>query len=286
MSRQGLPENERILELLASRATEGLSGDEARELDARLRDQPDSDDAAFELAAAAIDLSLSRHEIAPMPRGLRARLEADAPRWVGAASLTPGHGDGAAGRAPGGVRARPPSGSRFIQGAGWLVGAACLIAAVAGWWPRLVATARAEGLTVERQRREMLARGACVTAHWSDWDDPEISGVRGDVVWCGGSQRGFVRFEGLPRNDPAQQQYQLWIVDDRGAGDAPGRTAPISGAVFDGGPGEVLVPFGAPIRVGDVQYFAVTIERPGGAWISDMKRRVVKAAVKGRATAG
>ncbi len=57
----------------------------------------------------------------------------------------------------------------------------------------------------------------------------------------------------------------------------------ISGAIFDGssGSGELYVPIDPKLTVRKAAAFAVTIEQPGGTWVSDMKRRVVIAAPKG-----
>ena len=108
---------------------------------------------------------------------------------------------------------------------------------------------------------------------WGDWDNPEIKGVQGEAVWCEGQQKGYLRFVNLPQNDPAKEQYQLWIVDERGMGQR------ISGAIFNAEPdGETIVPIEPGIRVKGARLFAVTIEPPGGMWVSDMSRRVTVAA--------
>lgn len=109
---------------------------------------------------------------------------------------------------------------------------------------------------------------AVVSASWSDWDSPEVAGVRGEVTWCEQGQFGTMRFTGLPVNDPAKERYQLWIIDSRGMSQR------ISGGVFDSTGSEVLVRIDPGIRVCGAQAFAVTIERPEGVWVSDMTRRV------------
>ncbi len=280
-----LPENEKVLDLLAAEATQGLSPDEARELDELLRHHPEAVRSALHLAAAAVDLAHTPRE-AVLPRDLRSRLEADAERWsrepdgsplIAARSL--GAGPRPADLAGQGSSARS-SASRLLQGGGWFVATVCLLLAVLGWWPRLVVKAPVRGLTLVQQRERLLMYGRSLTSEWAEWEDSEIKGVHGDVVWCPSSRRGFLRFRGLPRNDPAREQYQVWLVDDRGS-DASGQTTRISVGVFDGAPEEFIVPIEAPAGVGRVELFAVTIEEPGGAATSDLKRRVVMAPIKG-----
>ncbi|MBK7404888.1 MAG: anti-sigma factor [Phycisphaerales bacterium] len=99
-----------------------------------------------------------------------------------------------------------------------------------------------------------------------------IGGVQGDVVWNDKLQEGYLRFVGLPVNDPKVQQYQVWVIDDRGM------EQKVSGGVFNAtAAGEVIVPVRPGIDVGRVALFAVTVENPGGTWVPDLKRRVVVA---------
>lgn len=105
------------------------------------------------------------------------------------------------------------------------------------------------------------------------WDNPEQPSVTGDVVWSEAAQTGYLRLVGLKPNDPGVEQYQLWIVDSRGMNQR------ISGALFDANPdpttGEVIVKIDPRIETQDAVAFALTIEKPGGVWVSDMTRRVV-----------
>ena len=86
-----------------------------------------------------------------------------------------------------------------------------------------------------------------------------------DVVWDPVTQRGYLHFVGLRQNDPARQQYQIWIFD--GARDP---RYPVDGGVFnvsqDGS--DVVVPIHAGLPVGLAKAFAVTIEKPGGVVVS------------------
>ena len=136
-------------------------------------------------------------------------------------------------------------------------------------------------------RNTLLASGAA-TYEWSPWElggeGPEVEGVTGSVVWDPEANRGVMRFAGLPENDPGEWVYQLWIVDSRGlVNEETGQSERISGGVFSFGDceydaenGVYLVPFEPRLEVqGGAAAFALTIENPGGTWVSDMSRRVV-----------
>jgi hypothetical protein len=93
------------------------------------------------------------------------------------------------------------------------------------------------------------------------------------IVWSPSTQRGFMRFVGLPPNDPAKTQYQLWIFDRQ-----RDQAFPVDGGVFDvPSTGEVIVPITAKLRVGDATLFAVTVEHPGGVVVSRREHIVVTA---------
>ncbi len=67
----------RLQDLLVRRATQALADNEQRELNALLEIEPTADNLAFDLAAAALHLSvLSVDE--PLPESLRAAVENDA----------------------------------------------------------------------------------------------------------------------------------------------------------------------------------------------------------------
>jgi hypothetical protein len=278
--------SDRLAELLADRALHGLSTLEAKELlDAG------ADDESFELAAAAIDLAMFP-PAARMPMDVRARLEAKAEQFVSGAraASTPDAPAKPAMRLAGTERGTPPATDSFplVARLGWLAAAACLGLAIVAWWPSVRAGAGDTGTgggqvaaDLGTQRNELIARADdLVKCEWQDWaaegQGPEIPGVKGDVVFSPKTQSGFMRFVGLPDN-PGQCQYQLWIVDQRGMGQR------VSGAIFDAhaAGGELIVPIAPRITVGKPVAFAVTIEQPGGTWVSDMKRRVVIASAKG-----
>ena len=102
-----------------------------------------------------------------------------------------------------------------------------------------------------------------VTYSWRS-EFSEYEEVQGGIVWSDSLQAGEMRFAGLPPNDPAEQQYQLWIVD-------PDRfEQPVDGGVFDASPdGEFVVPIDAKLMVEGPVAFAVTLEQRGGVVVSD-----------------
>lgn len=103
-------------------------------------------------------------------------------------------------------------------------------------------------------------------------DPAEQGDIGGEVVWNDELQQGYLRFVGLRVNDPAEEQYQVWVIDERGL------EQKVSGGVFNANAeGEIIVPIEPGIDVGRVALFAVTIEEPGGTWVPDLTRRVVVA---------
>ena len=109
---------------------------------------------------------------------------------------------------------------------------------------------------------------------WSTGKTPFDRPVTGDVVWDNQSQRGYMRFENMPVNDPTIEQYQLWIIDPKRDDE------PIDGGVFDiPSSGEVVVEIDAKLQVIDPAAFAITIEKPGGVVVSDQERLPLLAAV-------
>ena len=73
---------DRLLELLADRATLGLDVDEDRQLQQLLSENPDFDESCMDRVAAGVQLALLPAAIEPLPAGLRARIKSDAPRHL------------------------------------------------------------------------------------------------------------------------------------------------------------------------------------------------------------
>ena len=78
MKPAALPNDERLLDLLAARATEGLSPAEESQLAELARSWPDVYLDALDHAAAAADLALAGAGDEPLPVALRSRIAADA----------------------------------------------------------------------------------------------------------------------------------------------------------------------------------------------------------------
>lgn len=129
---------------------------------------------------------------------------------------------------------------------------------------------------LQQNRQKLMQVPGTVRLAWAPFDLPDAPAeqrlVKGDVVWNDDLQQGFLRFEGLAVNDPTIEQYQVWVIDERGL------EQKVSGGVFNASAqGEVIVPIYPGIDVGRVALFAITVEKPGGTWVPDLQRRVVVA---------
>lgn len=129
---------------------------------------------------------------------------------------------------------------------------------------------------LQANRQKLLEVPDTIRIAWKPFDLPdapaELAGIEGDVIWNDALKQGYLRFVGLRANDPAVEQYQVWVIDERGM------EQKVSGGVFNAtAQGEVIVPITPAIDVRKVALFAITIEEPGGTWVPDLKRRVVVA---------
>jgi len=261
-----------IFDMLADEATVGLSEADRSSLSGKLSGHPEVDVDSFFRAAAAIDVA-TFGEIEPMPSALKSRLarlgsemtaapiasEADSSEGV----LSPSAGGGTRAIEETGARS---GGLRLVLWSGWLAAAATIIIAVG-------INVKSGEVDARIDRQRLMAGGAAV-AQWSDWEDTETPGVSGDVVWDEEEQAGYMRFVGLPANDPSVEQYQLWIIDERGMQQR------VNGGIFNStGEGELVVPIQPGLPIDGAGAFAVTIERPGGVAVSDMTRKSLIAAL-------
>jgi hypothetical protein len=157
-----------------------------------------------------------------------------------------------------------------------LAAAACLLLAVAGWWPRLQSLAHdaAHGVsplltTAEKGREHLLQSADDHLGRWSWTHEPGVAvDVQGEVVWDGSKQEGYLTLSGLPVNEHSLQ-YQLWIFDAE-----RDERYPVDGGVFDVPAGQptLTVPIRPALRVHQPVAFAVTLEPAGGVVVSDRSR--------------
>lgn len=267
-------ENEVLMDLLIKEATEGLTAEESARLAALLREVPAAERSAMERTVAAL-FAAGAGKPEAMPAGLKDRILANAPGKAGAAST--------AQVSAGNVTPFPGRSTRrggMSPAAGWWAAAASLVLAIAGWWPRIVGDHAppppVAEVTAEAARKAMLAEQSTLQVSLTAASDKPLTG---DVVFDPVRQVGFLRFQGIPANDPRLAQYQLWIAD---AGRK--QPEPVDGGVFDVTPqatasGDVIIPFRAKLPVGKAAAFVVTMEQPGGVVVSKQERVLALAKV-------
>lgn len=264
---------ERMAELLAGEATADLTEQERIELAEQLRRAAPADRDEFLRLAARIQLGFLKGDAGSMqrmPADLGSRLLRQAEAWPANRQATTGTSpgtspvtdlDSARRRRPAGSGAVAPTKTfNWAAASGWAMAAAFAIAFVITGGPADMGKLGSP----EAERTALLREaGDVVTVPWGVSDQPGYQGVKGDVVWSTQQQAGFMRLAGLPANDPAKAQYQLWIVD-------PTRDAhPVDGGVFNvSAGGSVVIPIRAKIAVNSPRAFAITLEQPGGVVVS------------------
>lgn len=236
--------DERTLALAVDEVTVGLAREECAELRARVRAR---DLEALELAVAELNVAALGELEAP-PAELLHRIADDARAWLDSPRSEPS------------VAPLRRARASLWAAAGWI--AAALVLALFA-----LERVRSRPLDPVDRRERLLAQASdLVRAEWKSSDDPLAGGVRGEVVWSRANQEGYMSFRALPRNDPAQSQYQLWIFDPT----RPDWEAkPVDGGVFDvDANDEAIVPIDAKLEVRRAALFAVTLEPPGGVVVS------------------
>jgi anti-sigma-K factor RskA len=275
--------SQRLLELLAGEAAGDLGADEQAEL-RMVRGGAERNDlmrvaALVQLACLARDRKPARH----IPADLEAQLAARAMNWAsGAAAPRVSDLDEARRRRAAAQPPAPaPGPTRTIHDrTGWYAAAGLALAlglslVYRPYGPAPVVPQAAVVEDLAARRSALLGEPGVVKAPWARSEQPQYAAVTGDVVWSPARQEGYLRLDGLPRNDPSRQQYQLWIV-------SPGRDRhPVDGGVFDvTRSGEVVVKIDPKLAVGDAAAFAITLEQPGGVVVSTQPLLLV-AAVSG-----
>jgi Anti-sigma-K factor rskA len=202
---------------------------------------------------------------AQLPRRVRRRLDESAEAWLRACADS--------------TDDLPPVIEKIVvdrkaQRRGWYAAAACLVLAIAGWWPRLaeLGVDAANGISplqaeVERGRESLLKTGGAQLGRWGWSHESGVAAkVHGEVIWDGARQQGYITLGGLQPNAETGRQYQLWIFD----GTRDDRY-PVDGGVFDVPPGDqsVTIPIRPSLRVTQPLAFAVTLEPAGGVVVSD-----------------
>jgi hypothetical protein len=259
---------ERLQQLLADRATEGLDHAEWPELDALISEQNDLGWDDLDLAAAAIDLSLEHAAPEEPPQEVLAAVRARAREYFSAPRTAPGADDLDRGTIP--LSRMGP----LNPWMGRLAYAAAVLAVVS-----LVVFATSQLLrgaeTDPARDRDILLTGSSdlLRLDFQPLTEERYAGVRGDVVWSPQQQRGYLRLSGMPVNDTARGQYQLWIVDPQRDDE------PVDGGVFDipAATGEIVVPIDAKLAVLDPRAFVITAEKPGGVVVSAGPHLVIAA---------
>lgn len=268
-------DDQEIAELLAGEVLGDLSDDERQRLE--LLRSEEHTELAFSLAhaAASVQLACGDIESEAIPTDLLSRLRSSA-----AIHVPPSVSDTQ-------IRTSPPQSPQAssVQPAShaswsvremvaWTSCAAALLLCVLLVRNGKVGTGTSDP-AADRQTLLEDAPDQILQVAWAPGTTPFEPPVEGDVVWDNNSQTGYMRFVGLPINDAAIQQYQLWIID-------PARDEePIDGGVFDiTQAGEVIVPIHAKLAVIDPKAFAITIEQPGGVVVSTQERLPLLAAVQ------
>lgn len=294
----------RLTELLAEELTRALTSEETRELEALLAEELEISRDDFALAAASVERVLSPVDEAPaeLPTELEARLFDQAVGFFAAAG-EPAESSAAArestGLAPIPLRAaKAPEkrGGKVLLYSGWGVAAAASFALLVQMEQvaervaeKPVKPEPAESTVVVSApapeppvptalaERSLLLEGSeTIQWSWAHTQDPLSEAVSGDVVWNAHAQAGFLHLRGLKRNDPAHEQYQLWIFDAK-----RNEAHPVDGGVFDSTGEDLVIRIDPRVPVHEATLFAITVEPPGGVVVSDRKRLVVVAAQPG-----
>ncbi|EMI58244.1 anti-sigma factor [Rhodopirellula sallentina] len=261
-------------ELLAGEALGDLNAEELERLEQGAPDERTETLDDLRQVAALLDLTFSASSREEMPERLRSQILADAPKHLPVVPREAVVAESQSTR-------QPSSNLPTREWIAWIAAAASLLFAIGTWMTSDNGTTldpanSPVAVTVEEAREDVLLAADQITVDWAPGTTPFDAPVDGDVVWSTSQQAGYMRFVGMPVNDPTQEQYQLWIID-------PARDdEPIDGGVFDvTSTGEVIVPIDAKLTVVDPAAFAITIEKPGGVVVSTQERLPLLAPVKG-----
>ncbi|WP_435011091.1 anti-sigma factor domain-containing protein [Tundrisphaera lichenicola] len=236
---------DRLLDLLADQALDGLSDAEMVELDRLLEDAPQVSPDELAIVAASLAVSFDADPTEPLPSTLRARIEADFDRRL---------------EGPRPIRRRSRF-SKFVATSGWIAAAASWLVTTVALWPA--------GPPPPSRPDRPIDGGESTTFGLKATDHPLAAGASGEMVWSQDAQQGYLKLVGLAAVDPSRGAYQLWIFDDR-----RDPRYPIDGGAFTIGDGKAptVVPVRPLLHVGRPSLFAITLEPPGGVVVSDRRR--------------
>jgi len=248
---------ERLEELLADRATMGLSPEEQAELVGLLEQFPDVNPRDWDKAAAMLDLALFTPN-QQLPAELFIRLAEDAPSYIPVIEPTN----------------EKDSTSRWIYASWGLVLTLSLAVVWLVFDRRTMGRAKpSELIVLKRTQLETLPGTQKYTVAKAD------PGQSGEIVWHSGKQEGFLELKSFTPNDPQQARYQIWIVD--GTRNDPKHAQPVDGGLFDVNPdGSAHVPVRSALPVGEAVAFAITKEVPTGVVVSEGPHLMVLVAAK------
>ena len=222
---------------------------------------------ALELAAAALAVAeIERDRAAAsanVPAALKARLAATAAAVVAPAPIPL---DATRAAAP--ARATSPKTSHARE---WMIAAASIALGAAVTAIVLNGDPNGDGATRD-PAQFVRTHPRAVHWPWQGTGDAHVVGeVRGEAYFDPDSEDGLLEIEGLAANDPRIEQYQLWIFDAE-----RDQRYPVDGGVFDiREPGRVVIPVKARLDVTKPVQFAITVEKPGGAVVSERRIALV-----------
>jgi len=249
---------DRFEELEAGRVLGDLSPEEWEEWQSLSGAFRENRDASLELVAAAIEADIATRMVEPLPSHLEEVIRKDIARFT----------------------VKPEKDTvlhpNFTPRASWQAVTAWSIAAALAFLLVAVTLTRppAPVTPTVAESLESLQKSASdlVKTPFSGLGDYER--MNGEVVWSDTEQEGYMVLTDLPINEPADKQYQLWIVD-------PTRDeAPVDGGVFDipADSPTAIIPIDAKLAVKKPQAFVITLEQPGG--VVKSKQEIVVALAK------
>lgn len=279
-------DEERMLDLLIQQSTAGLSETEAQELERLIRDSDNSNEPErFDGIAAALDLAgLKRQNEEELPASLRDRVLIDAGKFFSEKTsndvVAKDSSDTATEKVtPAKLESKISKGITLREGFGWLVAAASIMVLLTGLNPFAMKPDVNTTPTIS-QRLDLFIESKPDDLVDLEWQPIHTKEASGRVVWSDKVQEGYMIFEGLDVNDPNVEQYQLWIFDTD-----PAQKVPIDGGVFDiaenekTADGKYIVPIRAHVPIDKAVQFAVTMEKPGGVYVSKRERIPVLASL-------